>query len=45
MNTHVFILFQAFMFPTIHAIIARWATPNERSRLVGFIMSGKYINR
>ena len=29
------------MFPTIHAIIARWAPPNERSRLGGFIMSGK----
>ncbi|XP_065205167.1 sialin-like [Planococcus citri] len=33
-------ILQAFMFPTIHAISAKWAPPNERSRLVGFILSG-----
>lgn len=33
------------MFPTIHSIIATWAPPNERSRLVGFIMSGKIYKK
>ncbi|XP_065205272.1 sialin-like isoform X2 [Planococcus citri] len=33
-------MIQAFMIPTIHAIIAQWAPPNERGRLVGFIMTG-----
>lgn len=31
------------MFPTIHAISAQWAPPNERGRLVGFIWGGKLI--
>ncbi|XP_065204751.1 sialin-like [Planococcus citri] len=33
-------ILQAFMLPTIHAISAKWAPPNERGRLVGFIMGG-----
>ncbi|KAK7591310.1 hypothetical protein V9T40_002923 [Parthenolecanium corni] len=33
-------ILQAFMFPTLHSISARWAPPHERSQLVGFIMSG-----
>lgn len=33
-------LFSAFMFPMIHGIMARWAPPHERGRLVGFIVSG-----
>lgn len=34
---------QAFMFPSIHSISAKWTPPNERSRLIGFIFSGKSI--
>lgn len=33
-------LFSAFLFPTIHGILARWAPPHERSQLVGFVCSG-----
>lgn len=33
------------MLPTVHGISAKWAPPNERSRLVGFIMSGKLTLR
>lgn len=33
-------LSSAFTFPTIHGIMAKWAPPNERGRLVGFIVSG-----
>lgn len=33
-------LFSAFMFPMIHGIMARWAPPHERGRLVGFVGSG-----
>lgn len=33
-------LFSAFMFPMVHGIMAKWSPPHERSRLVGFIISG-----
>lgn len=31
------------MLPTIHGISAKWSPPHERSRLVGFILAGKYF--
>jgi len=27
--------------PMIHGISAKWAPPNERGRLVGFVLGGK----
>lgn len=33
-------LFSAFVFPMVHGIMAKWVPPNERSQLVGFIVSG-----
>ncbi|VVC39796.1 Hypothetical protein CINCED_3A021879 [Cinara cedri] len=33
-------LSSAFMFPMIHGIMAKWTPPHERSRLVGFVVSG-----
>lgn len=33
-------LFSSFMFPMIHGIMAKWAPPHERGRLVGFVVSG-----
>ncbi|XP_050434410.1 putative inorganic phosphate cotransporter [Adelges cooleyi] len=33
-------LAQAFLLPMCHGIMARWVPPNERGRLVGFVMSG-----
>ncbi|XP_050434326.1 putative inorganic phosphate cotransporter isoform X2 [Adelges cooleyi] len=33
-------LSQSFLFPMCHGIMARWSPPNERGRLVGFVMSG-----
>lgn len=33
-------LFQAFMLPITHGISAKWTPPHERSRLIGFILSG-----
>ncbi|XP_050437262.1 putative inorganic phosphate cotransporter isoform X2 [Adelges cooleyi] len=31
---------QAFTMPMIHGISAKWAPPNERGRLVGFVLGG-----
>lgn len=31
--------------PMIHGISAKWAPPNERGRLVGFVLGGKPIFR
>ncbi|KAL4097614.1 hypothetical protein QTP88_022357 [Uroleucon formosanum] len=33
-------LTQAFTMPMIHGISAKWAPPNERGRLVGFVLGG-----
>lgn len=33
-------LSSAFMFPMVHGIMSKWAPPNERGQLVGFIVSG-----
>lgn len=33
-------LSSAFLFPTIHGILAHWSPPHERSQLVGFVCSG-----
>lgn len=31
--------------PMIHGISAKWAPPNERGRLVGFVLGGKLFYR
>lgn len=31
--------------PMIHGISAKWAPPNERGRLVGFVLGGNIIIR
>ncbi|XP_072157143.1 putative inorganic phosphate cotransporter isoform X2 [Bemisia tabaci] len=33
-------VFQAFMMPMVHGIMSKWAPPQERGRLVGFILGG-----
>ncbi|XP_015367786.1 PREDICTED: sialin-like [Diuraphis noxia] len=35
----------AFTMPMIHGISAKWAPPNERGRLVGFVLGGKSFFR
>ncbi|XP_059087050.1 sialin-like [Tigriopus californicus] len=36
-------LFEGVTFPSMHAMLAQWATPTERSRMVSYIYAGSQI--
>lgn len=42
MKNYIFIL-QGVTFPSMHAMLARWIPPLERSKFAAYVYAGKYL--